>query len=582
MSSLRDRQIREVLDEDKNIDRRVFDIAKDQVRLWDESVLPKKTRDMEAEMSVDKLIEVINKTIERKVVSLEALLSGMSSRDRLEQRSYESVVDNGDIITAYNQLVRILMTTGISRTSQELIKVKFQEMKPNIDAMMYGLDELIRYLFQSGKSSKEIFQLVRSQAVYNVINKQLYRGSSYRPIEQGDLTVSIREIISKLSEVQRAKLEQISQQDVSERSLLNFPVEQQNEEVKIRALEAELGVPLPRKLLAEYGGEEKEQAVSEFAGFNREALVKTEQDYARQLQHYEQQKKAREDQIKQEKRDVRVIYRQKQGMEAQSEQLLRSQRYFDQDDDKADENVVREVPLARDIAVLQQRIEDKIDTIQRLEEEVREIAQDIKDFKANTEIYKKDIMEQMGTVGLKGTVSKARKRAVKEEAAEEKSGKVPEAKVEEEEEEELVPLASATSGARMPYFSRQFLNERSIDELLNIASQEFNYRPRVNTSRETIIKTIEQRQKLIRPDLRDMIGFGKSGGMNINMIKQDNKRHIARPDESWKLKKGVMERQRLEQIASEDKKEEDLYGSGNMDFMDDRNDIYKVQRKYRM
>lgn len=579
MSSLRDRQIREVLDEDKNIDRRVFDIAKDQVRLWDESILPKKTRDMEAEMSVDKLVEVINKTIERKVVSLEALLSGITSKDRLDQRAYESVVDNGDVITAYNQLVRILMTTGISRTSQELIKVKFQEMKPNIDAVMYGLDELIRYLFQSGKSSKEIFQLVRSQAVYNVINKQLYRGSSYRPIEQGDLTVSIREMISKLSEVQRAKLEQISQQDIGERSLLKFPVEQQNEEVKIRALEAELGVPLPRKLLAEYGGEEKEQAVSEFAGFNREALVKTEQDYARQLRHYEQQKKAREDQIKQEKRDVRVIYRQKQGMEAQSEQLLRSQRYFDVDDDKADENVVREVPLARDIAVLQQRIEDKIDTIQRLEEEVREIAQDIKDFKANTEIYKKDIMEQMGTVGLKGTVSKARKRTVKEEVPEEKSGKVPEEEV--EVEEELVPLSSATSGARMPFFSRRFLNERSIDELLNIASQEFNYRPRVNTSRDTIIKTIEQRQKLIRPDLRDMIGFGKSGGMNINMIKQDARR-IARPDESWKLKKGAMERQRLEQIASEDKKEEDLYGSGNMDFMDDRNDIYKVQRKYRM
>lgn len=580
MSSLRDRQIREVLDEDKNIDRRVFDIAKDQVRLWDESILPKKTRDMEAEMSVDKLIEVINKTIERKVVSLEALLSGITSKDRLDQRAYESVVDNGDIITAYNQLVRILMTTGISRTSQELIKVKFQEMKPNIDAVMYGLDELIRYLFQSGKSSKEIFQLVRSQAVYNVIDKQLYRGSSYRPIEQGDLTVSIREMISKLSEVQRAKLEQISQQDVGERSLLKFPVEQQNEEVKIRALEAELGVPLPRKLLAEYGGEEKEQAVSEFAGFNREALVKTEQDYARQLQYYEQQKKTREDQIKQEKRDVRAIYRQKQGLEAQSEQLLRSQRYFDVDDDKDDQDVVREVPLAQDIARLAQLIKKKISTINRLEAEVIQNVQDIKDFKANTEIYKKDIMEQMGTVGLKGTVSKARKRTVKEEVPEEKSGKVPE----EEEvivEEELAPLSSATSGARMPYFSRQFLNERPINELLAIASDIYNYRPRASTSREKIIKTIEQRQNKIRPDLRDMIGFGKSGGMNINMIKQDARR-IARPDESWKLKKGAMERQRLEQIASEDKKEEDLYGSGNMDFMDDRNDIYKVQRKYRM
>ena len=493
MSSLRDRQIREVLDEDMNINRRAFDITKDQVRVFDESVLPKKTRDIEAEISVDKLVEVINKTIERKLVSLESLLSGITSSNRLDQRAYESVVDNGDIITAYNQLIRVFMTVGISRNSQEEIKVKFQEIKPNVDAIMYGLDELIRYLFQSGKSSKEIFNLVRSQAVYNVIDKQLYRGSAYRPIEQGDITVSIREMVSRLSQVQRAKLEEVSQQDVGERSLLKIPIEQQNEEGKIRALEAELGVPLPRKKLAEFGGEEKAQAVSEFAEFNREALVKTEQQAAEVLRDFEQQKKNREDQIKQEKRDIKAINRQKLGLEVQMEQLLRYQRYFDVDDDKADRDVVREVPLAQDIARLQQLIDDKNITIQSLEEKIREIVQDIKDFKANFEIEKKKQMGEMGTTGLQGMVSKARKRTVKEEVPEEKS--LVKEEVREEEEEEAPPELERVeeSGDRKPFFSRQYLFGLSLQQLLGLAADVWNYRPRATTGRDAIIREIEKR-----------------------------------------------------------------------------------------
>jgi hypothetical protein len=576
MSSLRDRQIREVLDEDMNINRRAFDITKDQVRVFDESVLPKKTRDIEAEISVDKLVEVINKTIERKLVSLESLLSGITSSNRLDQRAYESVVDNGDIITAYNQLIRVFMTMGISRNSQEAIKVKFQEIKPNVDAIMYGLDELIRYLFQSGKSSKEIFNLVRSQAVYNVIDKQLYRGSAYRPIEQGDITVSIREMVSRLSQVQRAKLEDVSQQDVGERSLLKIPIELQNEEGKIRALEAELGVPLPRKLLAEFGGEEKAQAVSEFAEFNREALVRTDQQATEILQNYEQQKKNREDQIKQEKRDIKAINRQQEGLKAQSAQLMRAQRYFDVDDDKEDQDIVREVPLARDIALLEQKMKEKVDVINRLQREIKEIVQDIADFKANTELYKKELMGEMGTTGLRGMIPKARKRTVKEEVPEEKS------LVKEEEEEEAPPELEQVeeSGDRKPFFSRQYLMGLGLAQLLGLAADVWNYRPRATTGRDAIIREIEKRQNRVPRPQRDMIGFGRSGG-NMMKFLPTNKVNVARPDEVYKQKRGLTERMRLEQMATKDK-EEDMYGSGKMDFMDDRNDIYKVQRRIRM
>ena len=140
MQSLRDRQILEVLDEDRNINRQVFDREKEQVRVSQESILPKKTRDLEAETSVDKLVENINRIVENKLTSLEYLLSKIVSTkdigDAEGRRSYNNVVSNGDIITNYNQLIRVYTVEGISRASQELIKVKLQDIKPNIDAIL--------------------------------------------------------------------------------------------------------------------------------------------------------------------------------------------------------------------------------------------------------------------------------------------------------------------------------------------------------------------------------------------------------------------------------------------------------------
>ena len=64
MESLRERQRREILDEDKNINQRVFEREKEAVRLMSESVLPKKSRDIESETSVEKLVESVQRVLE--------------------------------------------------------------------------------------------------------------------------------------------------------------------------------------------------------------------------------------------------------------------------------------------------------------------------------------------------------------------------------------------------------------------------------------------------------------------------------------------------------------------------------------
>jgi len=397
MQSLRNRQIREVLDEDMNINRQVFEREKEQVRVFQEDVLPKKTRDIEAEISVDKLIETLNKILENKLTSLEYLLSKIVGTkdigDAEGRRSYNNVVNNGDFIIAYNQLVRVYTLPGISRASQEAIKVKFQEIKPNLDAMVYGLQELIQYLFESGKTDKDIFQLVRSQAVYEHVNKQLYSGTSFKIIDQADINVSVREVLSDLSEVQRAELKDISESYISFKPLTQFPIEVGNDEERLKQLEAELGFNLPRGELREYGRKEREQAISTFGNIGKDILVRGRQDFDETLKSLNMQRTTLQDNLKKVSAQFRVEQRDLKQAIAEREQLLQSQRNFMADEDLKDNDIERELPISIEINERKQHIESLRKLISNLQNRILDLTEQMRQLKRDFESDLKEAQE---------------------------------------------------------------------------------------------------------------------------------------------------------------------------------------------
>jgi hypothetical protein len=397
MQSVRDRQIREVIDEDMNINRQVFEREKEQVRVFQEDVLPKKTSDVEAEISVDKLIETLNGTLENKLTGLEYLLSKIVGTkdigDAQGRQSYNNVVNNGDFITPYNQLVRVYTLPGISRASQEAIKVKFQELKPNLDAMVYGLQELIQYLFESGKTDKDIFQLVRSQAVYEFVNKQLYTANSFKIIEQADINVYVKEVLSDLSEVQRAKLKDISGRNILERSLLKLPVEIGDDEERIKQLESELGFNLPRGQLSEYGRKEKEQAMSEFGNIGKDIMVRGRQDFDETLKSLNMQRTTLQDNLKKVSAQFRVEQRDLKQALAEREQLLQGQRNFMADEDLKDNDIERELPISIEINERKQHIESLRKLIANLQQKILDLTEQMRELKGNFESGLKEAQE---------------------------------------------------------------------------------------------------------------------------------------------------------------------------------------------
>jgi len=471
MQSLRDRQILEILDEDRNINRQVFDREKEQVKVFQENALPKKTRDLEAEISVDKLIENINRIVENKLTSLEYLLSKIVSTkdigDAEGRRSYNNVVSNGDIITNYNQLIRVYTVQGLSRNSQELIKVKLQDIKPNVDAILYGIEELIQYLFEAGKSDKEIFQLIRSQAVFQIIHNQLFRANIYKPIEQGDIQVAIKEVLSDLSDIQRAELKDISGRDITEKSLLKLPIEIGDDESRIQQLEAELGFNLPRGATSEYAPKEKEQAFSMFGDLGKEMIVKNRQSVDEAVRQLSEQRDILQNNLKRVSAQFRVEKRDLAQVIAQRDELLRGQPNYRQDDDLKDADFEAEVPLSEDIA-------DRESHIKELQSLIRDLQQNILDTTEQLRTIKQDF-----EVGLKEGLDKGIAREL---------GKV-ELPLKKKGVRSLVPEEDAELNLESGAIDVERLAKMSDSELRTVAFN-LNYTPRAKTSKEAIIKSI--------------------------------------------------------------------------------------------
>ena len=251
MESTRQRQQREIVDEDKNLSRRVFDLNVKQVKAFNESVLPKQTKDIQSEIAVDKLLEGLQRLLESKTVALETLLSraGQQKEIKAEFRdAYSRIVMNGDVVSLYNQIIAIL-NSNLSTVSYDSIKVKLQELKPNVDAIDYGLGQLIQLFFEAGVVDvKQIARLVQAQAVYRLIRNQL-NTTQYRLINPPEIQVSVREVLAELSEFQRVELNYFQNIETAEdKSLLNLPIVLDQNKQRIEALESELGFQLPFNL----------------------------------------------------------------------------------------------------------------------------------------------------------------------------------------------------------------------------------------------------------------------------------------------------------------------------------------------
>jgi hypothetical protein len=378
--SLRQKQIREILDVWQNVGQQVFQREKRQAQVMEEGVLPKKERDYETEVGITKGVEGMNRLLESKLLALEQALTSNSAK------AFSEVMSVADVVNGFNALVRLYGRSGLSRDSQESAKVRFQDLADDINAVVYGYEQLLDKLFSQINPSPDVLNVMRAGSVYRAIKAQLYESHSamaFAPLTQGDIQIAYKDFYAEQSQERRDILNRLSDRAAPDRTLTslplrNFPVIGSNIDERIAALEAEHGITLSDQVKNQMRQVKPGLVSGEFAQFKaeRDARERINTSLSVARQRLANARKANADKVR-EIDELRQEYEQlvdavSRGEDADGEELEQG----DIEQMNAEMNRLKTLAagVARELEPSQQIIDEMETLIPQLEAELRRIA----------------------------------------------------------------------------------------------------------------------------------------------------------------------------------------------------------------
>jgi hypothetical protein len=245
-NDLRNRQIREILDEDIGVYKQVMDRQFKSVEAYKEEVSGKKERDLEAEVSIEKIIQQLQIKLQREVQQAEYLLS--SSEQRWDERKNDKDIDNiyshtGEILTLYNSAMRLYLKAGLSRDSQESIKIKLMQLLPFLNASNQALESVIDFMFSNGYVDNKLFWIFNTKSMLETIKNQI-EGSRFKIIDNSDVMATFKNLAGFQSQerIQILKRLMDTTTPLKIRTFFNYPLDDYDLMDKVQQLEAEMGV----------------------------------------------------------------------------------------------------------------------------------------------------------------------------------------------------------------------------------------------------------------------------------------------------------------------------------------------------
>lgn len=316
MNSLRQKEQMEILNVWQHLHSQVAGLQKRQVRTFPETVRPKTQRDMNAEVGVDKSIESINRTLETKLGSLEyviQLLERINSAVEYDSQSVQAIqtsVNTGDVVPLWNGIVRAYTQQGLSRDSQMIIKTKLLELRPDLEAMIYGLNECIEYLFSKPfvKTKKRvgapraeerdvpaadragvkvfihenvllILDFLRAVSLYKLIESQLDGNVQLISVEL--MNSAYMNIFDSLSGERIQLLKEVAPRgEFGKSSIRNIPADFSDARDRLDALGEELGIEFPDEYYANLGRMSRSDANQLLNKIRQEAQPRKQDDLA--------------------------------------------------------------------------------------------------------------------------------------------------------------------------------------------------------------------------------------------------------------------------------------------------------------
>lgn len=272
--TIRAKQQREVLDVWRNVHSQVMGRERKQVEAFPDTRLPKTQRDTDSEVNVDKAVEQLNAKMEQKLGFLEFFIQhiGDFAEKKYTQQlivAQQQIVQTGDVIPVWNAIVRSYQQFGLSPETKQVMKIKVQELLPNLDAMTYGLKKamdgmfaILDYPMVDGEFIEErekelpkapggiILDVLRTFAVYRFMKEQSDTGYSVTlelltvPLLDREFQNSFDELSSERIRILKSIAPDASSlTNTTVRNVPDFPVD--DFEGRIKALESELGFRIP-------------------------------------------------------------------------------------------------------------------------------------------------------------------------------------------------------------------------------------------------------------------------------------------------------------------------------------------------
>jgi hypothetical protein len=183
--SLRDKQIREILDEDILINKRVAEMTRLRIRgLTDEGqAIQQGRRNAELESKISDIINKINDGL---------TLAVGPGTGNAKISHYLSLFNNNNLINLYNSVVNEYKSGKNSTQTTAILNAQFQTLDSNVSKLLNVLSNIIDI---EKKTNEYLPREILSYSIYDLIQNHIY-SNIFSTITERDIMANIYKVLS--------------------------------------------------------------------------------------------------------------------------------------------------------------------------------------------------------------------------------------------------------------------------------------------------------------------------------------------------------------------------------------------------
>ena len=205
--TLRQKQIREILDEDILINKRVSELTRLRIRgLTDEGqAIQQGRRNADVESKTSDIISKINAILEAKINDALSLTMG-TGKANPRITHYLNLFNNSNLINLYNSVVDEYRKGKNSTQTTSIIQAEFQKLDSNVSKLINTLATLIDQLKET---DKYMHRQIYAYSIYDLIQNDIYT-NNFSTITEKDIMANTYKILSSNNKWKR-EIEKVQQ-----------------------------------------------------------------------------------------------------------------------------------------------------------------------------------------------------------------------------------------------------------------------------------------------------------------------------------------------------------------------------------